>query len=63
MHFKKKLLTGMKCFDLKMENSKAGRIWAILSLIDSVVSLSSNSTGENKCRNGILRPQLWRGAW
>lgn len=28
MHFKK-LLTGMKCFDLKMENSKAGRIWAI----------------------------------
>ena len=44
IHFKK-LLTGMKCFDLKMENSKAGRIWAILSLIDSVVSLSSNSMG------------------
>lgn len=28
----------MKCFDVKMENSKAGRIWGILSLIDSVVS-------------------------
>lgn len=41
----KKLLTGMKCFDVKMENSKAGRIWGILSLIDSVVSLSSYSTG------------------
>lgn len=34
----KKLLTGTKCFDVKMENSKAGRIWGILSLIDSVVS-------------------------
>lgn len=34
----KKLLTGMKCFDVKMENSRAGRIWGILSLIDSVVS-------------------------
>ena len=34
----KKLLTGMKCFDVKMENSRAGRIWGILRLIDSVVS-------------------------
>lgn len=41
----KNLLTGIKSFDLEMENSKAGRIWGTLSLIDSVVLPSSYSLG------------------